>query len=268
MLKTRVITGACLTVAVLAALYGSVYYPVIIHALAALLAFGAAWEVFGVCGSGHKNAWFYICAAAAIVIPFLSVPWVLCGLAALTGYVWLWIESRDLLEFFVPQALAPILMSLLASVMFSAFPLLCAKEHGVALLLLAFVVCVLTDTMAYFIGSKWGKHRLAPKTSPKKSIEGAVGGTVIAMALGTAYCYAAASILHTPLNLGRAISYTLLASAAGQLGDLSLSVMKRIAGVKDYGNTFPGHGGVLDRFDSMLFCAPVTLVFVTLLPIF
>ena len=267
MLKTRVLTGAVLTVVVLAALYFS-RYPYVMSVCAALLAFGAAWEVFGVCGAGRKSPWFVVCAVIAVLLPFVPISCFLPAAASVLGFAWLGCESRDFEGFLLPRGVVPILFSVLASLMLCAFPLLCGMNNGVYLLLLAFVACTATDTMAYFIGSRFGKHRLAPRVSPKKSVEGAVGGTMIALLLSLLYCYGAALLLHTEVNLGRAAVYTLLGSVAGQCGDLSLSVIKRIAGVKDYGRLFPGHGGVLDRFDSMLFCAPLTLLYVTLFPIF
>ena len=107
------------------------------------------------------------------------------------------------------------------------------------------------DTCAYCVGRLIGKHKMAPVLSPKKSIEGAVGGFIGAALLGLLY----ATILKQPQ-----IPYTIICAAGAlisMVGDLAASAVKRDKGIKDYGFLIPGHGGILDRFDSMIFTAPV-----------
>jgi phosphatidate cytidylyltransferase len=110
-----------------------------------------------------------------------------------------------------------------------------------------------TDTGAYFIGRAIGRHRLAPRVSPGKTIEGAVGGLIAAALASVA--------LNAALSLGQQTAAMLALGAAvgvaGQLGDLAESLLKRSLGVKDMGRLFPGHGGVLDRMDSILFATPL-----------
>ncbi|MGI5824889.1 MAG: phosphatidate cytidylyltransferase [Bacillota bacterium] len=120
------------------------------------------------------------------------------------------------------------------------------------LVLMTFIIPWLTDTGAYFVGSAIGKHKMAPDISPNKSWEGAVGGLIIGVLAVLLYN---ALILHYPMWLILVIG--VVCSFAGQLGDLMESWLKRWVGVKDSGNTIPGHGGILDRFDSMLLVAPV-----------
>ena len=115
-----------------------------------------------------------------------------------------------------------------------------------------------SDTCAYFTGVLFGKHKITPRLSPKKSVEGCIGGVVGAGLLGLVY----GVVLH---NLGRLPegdlwAYPLLGicgSVVGQIGDLAASAIKRNFGIKDYGNIIPGHGGVMDRFDSVIFTAPL-----------
>lgn len=109
-----------------------------------------------------------------------------------------------------------------------------------------------TDIMAYFSGMALGKHKLCPNLSPKKSKEGAVGGVIGAVV----FCLIFGAIfLRDELLLCAGIGF--FGSIVAQLGDLSASAFKRQMGIKDYGNLIPGHGGILDRFDSVLFVAPV-----------
>lgn len=138
-------------------------------------------------------------------------------------------------------------------------------EAGSHFLLYAFLVAWASDTGAYFIGLAWGKRRLAPAISPKKSVEGAVGG--LAAAVGAAYLGRAWFVrdeFGAPyLGAGETLVLALLAGVAAQLGDLVESLLKRDARIKDTSDAIPGHGGVLDRFDSLLFCGPVMYYFLT-----
>jgi len=149
---------------------------------------------------------------------------------------------------------------------FSSLIRILLMGEGRALVLLPFVTAYVCDTCAFFVGSAFGKHRLAPKISPKKSIEGAAAGVI-----GTVLaCLLYGVILQTGLGLyvsyGALTVYGLVGSVAGILGDLSLSLIKRELGIKDYGTVFPGHGGLLDRFDSLLFTAPVIEILLRLWP--
>ena len=109
-----------------------------------------------------------------------------------------------------------------------------------------------TDIMAYFTGMAIGRHKLCPNLSPKKSIEGAVGGVLGSMLFCGLFGYFVTEGL-----LVETILIGFVGSIAAQLGDLSASAFKRQMGIKDYGNLIPGHGGILDRFDSVLFTAPL-----------
>lgn len=117
---------------------------------------------------------------------------------------------------------------------------------------LIFVIAFSTDTFAYLVGVTLGKHKLIPDVSPKKSVEGAIGGVLGATILSTLYLYffnISITIFHIVLLI--------LGSVLAQCGDLVASRIKRDTGVKDFGKLIPGHGGVLDRFDSVLLVAPV-----------
>lgn len=121
----------------------------------------------------------------------------------------------------------------------------------------------LHDTLAYFIGSKWGLRKFAPAISPKKSVEGSVAGI-----LGTIAVFLSVSILFpdlTPLKPGQSILLAAGISVFAQLGDLLESALKRQLNVKDTGGIIPGHGGVLDRFDSLFLAAPFVYYFILLI---
>ena len=126
-----------------------------------------------------------------------------------------------------------------------------------------------SDTFALFAGMLCGKHKLAPKVSPKKTVEGAIGGLLGGVIGMTVFKLVADSMAHTltvypPIEMaagpqiswGAVFALGIIGSTISQIGDLSFSVIKREFGVKDYGNLLPGHGGILDRFDSVTFVAP------------
>jgi phosphatidate cytidylyltransferase len=113
-----------------------------------------------------------------------------------------------------------------------------------------------SDTSAYFVGRKFGKTKLAPRISPKKTLEGAAGGLAASVV-----CAVIISFFLPALRVLDAIALGILAGAAGQAGDLWVSVLKRSSGVKDAGGILPGHGGILDRADALAFTAPATWAF-------
>ena len=114
------------------------------------------------------------------------------------------------------------------------------------------------DTGAYFAGRFFGKHKLAPVLSPKKTVEGLIGGVVAAIVL-TVVLYLVL-YNHLPNNWVKCIGSVTLLTLAGVIGDITASYIKRDAGIKDYGKLMPGHGGVMDRFDSVLFIAPIVYI--------
>jgi phosphatidate cytidylyltransferase len=129
-------------------------------------------------------------------------------------------------------------------------------------ILLWLITCVeMNDVFAYIVGKTMGRKKLAPNTSPNKTIAGALGALVLTTALATTLGHFAFSGTRMD-NPGRLILAGLILSLSGQLGDLTLSSIKRDLGIKDWAATFPGHGGLLDRFNSLLFAAPAVFHFI------
>lgn len=142
-----------------------------------------------------------------------------------------------------------------------------ADGHGLFYLILVFLAAWGCDTGAYFTGYFFGKHKLAPKISPKKTVEGAVGGVIfdviVMIAAGLIFNSATDSVANI-LLIGITTPFLAL---AGMFGDLIFSYIKRDCGIKDYGKIMPGHGGVLDRFDSVLTVAPIVYLIMAHFPI-
>ncbi|MEG0546145.1 MAG: phosphatidate cytidylyltransferase [Oscillospiraceae bacterium] len=141
------------------------------------------------------------------------------------------------------------------------------KIHGLFFVLLALFCAWLADTCAYFTGKFLGKHKLSPKISPKKTIEGAIGGTLGATACSVALFAVFDNVYFTThiLTYWQIIIIALVLSTVGMCGDLTASVVKRNFGVKDFGKLFPGHGGVMDRFDSALFVLCTLVAIITIM---
>lgn len=138
--------------------------------------------------------------------------------------------------------------------------------HGLFYLLLVFIAAWCCDTGAYFTGYFFGKHKMAPEISPKKTVEGAVGGIITAIVCMVVACIVFGAVTGGTANTLLIAVLTPILSFAGMMGDLVASYIKRAAGIKDYGNIMPGHGGVLDRFDSVMMIAPIMYVLLSIFP--
>jgi phosphatidate cytidylyltransferase len=221
----------------------------------------AAYEILH-CVGLHKNLWvsipLYLVSAA---MPFcLRYPSML-SLVSLFLAVWVLLiylpstavlshgktDIRDVSAAFLLWQYA--LMGFAGLVLIHDF-----IRGGEYLYLLAFIGAWVTDTFAYFTGMLFGKHKLIPDVSPKKTVEGAIGGTVFCVLafIGYAFLYNRFWAGEGPLSVGAMAIVGLLVAVVSQLGDLCLSLLKRKYGIKDFGKIFPGHGGVMDRFDSVL----------------
>ncbi len=140
-------------------------------------------------------------------------------------------------------------------------------ESGEYFILVAFVLSMVADSGAYFVGRSLGKHKLAPVVSPKKTVEGAIGGMIVNILGMMLYTFILSECFDfTQVNYFYAAIYGVLGAVASIIGDLTLSVVKRQVGIKDYGNLFPGHGGILDRFDSTMMVAPLAEILILLIP--
>ena len=141
----------------------------------------------------------------------------------------------------------------------TAFP-----EHAIFLIVYTMISVWISDAGAYFVGTLCGKHKMCPKISPKKTWEGFIGGIVTSAVFAVILCFAYEFIdsmlnngVHTfAVNWPYLIALAMVISVLGVIGDLTASLIKRECSVKDFGNLLPGHGGILDRFDSVLVAAP------------
>ncbi|MCH5318505.1 MAG: phosphatidate cytidylyltransferase [Paramuribaculum sp.] len=194
----------------------------------------------------------------AMAVPFVA--YILYFLARLIYQIYLSSDSHPL----------TCVTASLAAQLYIGLPLACASfiylAGGEAITLTMFLMIWLNDTGAYAVGCSIGRHRLFPRISPKKSWEGFFGGVLFSVACALIVYYAFGN-WRPALSLAALCGYGLIVSIFATWGDLVESMLKRAVGVKDSGSIMPGHGGILDRIDSLIFVAPVTVVylFITLL---
>ncbi len=268
MLK-RIVTAVIALAILLPFLIFSGEVPFLIPILATLLSLVALWELFS-CVGVQRDLW--VTLPAYLLPPALNAGSVIMGnpekylilcIAAMVGYLFylflVAVLRRGNLSF--PRLCEVAVMTGYITFGFLSLPLL--RHHVVGggyLYLLVFVGAWVTDTFAYFTGRFLGKHKLAPEISPKKTVEGAIGGTLFTMGAFPLYGLIVSKLYAVTPNYLVLVLFGLIAAVVSQIGDLIASLIKREHEIKDYGRLFPGHGGVLDRFDSILALCPVLLL--------
>ena len=270
-MKARVLFGVIGFVAVLLALY--VFPPIVLEIAVALLCLFATYEVLGATRLVHNRLELLLCLLVSVslavghfsVLP-LDLQDVVQGLifVLLVGSFAVELKFHDSMNvsqvswgFFGALIVPYLMLSLVRIFQMDFLPIGDTDlQIGQFIVLLPLLAAWGADTCALFAGMFFGKHKLAPVVSPKKTVEGAVGGVVG----GAVLVLLAALLMNTFLDLDMPIWAALVlggvGAVLGEIGDLSFSIIKRQTGIKDYGHIFPGHGGVLDRFDSVLFVAP------------
>ena len=260
-MKQRIITGAVLALLMIAifALSHTFVYPVIMGLLCVI----GTWEMLG-CIKQRGNLYLAIPAMIASV----SAPILACffDYGAMLGVAMAYMSVLFVERIFFDEKVKMTEMSevflttLYVILCFTALLKLRSIDKGAEYIyILVFVAAWVTDTFAYFTGVFFGKHKLIPKISPKKTVEGAIGGIVFCVIAFVVYGLIVNAVMNVNLNLVVLSVVGFVMSVVSMIGDLIASSVKRSYGVKDYGNIFPGHGGVLDRFDSIMILAPLLL---------
>ena len=251
--------------------------PVALAVVAAFISAVACFELLRATGEGRVTRTMQaVSILSAAVVPFgawlgyITLTMGACTFVVMAVSFWCAIHAYDEQE--SPIGFYHVMLTLFAGVLIpcglSALVMLKCMENGKYLVVMAVLLAFITDGGAYFAGVFLGRHRGVTRVSPNKSLEGYIGGFltgVVAALVYGAIVQAATGLEVSFASLGLC---GLFGALATELGDLAFSLIKRQYGVKDYGHLLPGHGGMLDRFDSMIFCAPVVLFIVLLLPVF
>lgn len=264
MLKTRVTTGAGICVGtILVLLFSGV--PWVLKMVVAGLSLQAIFEMYRVTGAKEKQVFYYLSCLIAAVLCFVDIPHykIVIGILFIAAMITFAVLMANV---GLMDAIGPVLSAFMAAFIvffYKTMSNIRSLDHGLYMLGLAILVCNVCDIAAYFVGRGCGKHKIAPVISPNKTVEGSVGGIIWTVAVFTLAAFILDKTGVLSVCYGKLLVYLIFASVIAQYGDLSLSAVKRIAGVKDYGKLLPGHGGILDRFDSLLFVLPYTYLFIT-----
>ncbi len=257
-MKIRILSGVVMALLVAAVLVlGFLVNSWFISIFLALICAGAAWELLSAFGIRNQVA-----RIGACFFSFLGIllPWggninpsplgVLSVLYVLFAVCMILARHQD---FSLAGIAAFTALPLLYCYAFRCLGAVIQHKNGIFFLLLLLNFASVCDMGAYFVGSAFGRHKLCPAISPKKTVEGAMGGIVLSLAVSLILCLCFGAANRWIAWLILTIPFCII----GMMGDLFASSIKRACGIKDYGNLIPGHGGILDRVDSILLIAPV-----------
>lgn len=268
-MKKKIVSGILITI-VLVLIFRGIFTP-FFGFFFAIMAACACYEVMHAAGIANVEL-IFLAVAFSFVMPLMieygfRVPLIICVMIYIMALLMIWLSNNEELKF--EQITITIYSSVVIPFAFSTIILISdlylmykdvSREQCIYLVWFAASCAMFTDVFAYFVGTLMGKHPLAPTISPKKTIEGAVGGVVLELLFNllTLYLFRhffANIELMVPIWVFLILSVFL--SLIGICGDLIASLIKRNYGKKDFSNLIPAHGGIMDRFDSVIFVAPM-----------
>ena len=272
-MKTRTITGLIMAIILIPLLWlpDALFFVVI-----SILTLIASYEMVKLYGTSSPLKWpvYFYHGIAVLLLYGVTLMTYLNGVNPLVILLSImWILITGLVAMIFSDSLSSKLFSQMCfSIVYIALTFVAIsviKTQGLAFFIYFLMLSMLTDMFAYYVGIRFGKHKLAPKISPKKTLEGAIGGTFIAVLIATTFGY----FLDVFIIDGVMLPWTLIlvmgivVSFSAQIGDLIASKIKRDHGVKDFSNLLPGHGGILDRFDSTMFAGLLLMFFLFLVEV-
>lgn len=283
-MKTRLLTAAVGIPVALAVIIVSAYIPWIMYGMLFVLCMIGIYEALKTAGAGKAKIMYIPCFVYGAVVMF-SPFFDLSAVVLTASLIFLFVMFGILLKKHDTLRIETLCTAMILT-MFVAFPFMVTElifgsimskadgtpsySGGVILVTYCVLVAWVADGGAYFIGRAFGRHKLAPVISPKKTIEGSVGGfiTSIIISLAAAYIYAdVLGYMYEELNYVNLVIISSICIIMSMFGDIAFSAVKRQYGIKDFGNLLPGHGGILDRFDSVLFVCPTFYLLNFVLPI-
>ena len=270
MFLTRLISSVILVVLALLFILTGGYVLAAVLFFLAMAAFRELMKACKLSGKDGKPSGLEVIGYVGIVVYYLLMTFLtereylfLTLIVILVAFMFLYVFAFP--KYRAEQIMCAFFCAAYAPIMLSFIYLVRELPYGIYTVWMIFISSWICDTCAYVIGMLFGKHKLAPVLSPKKSIEGAIGGIAGSALVGALYAY---FIVESVISEQKIIGIFVLISAVGavisQVGDLAASAIKRNHEIKDYGKLIPGHGGVMDRFDSVIFTAPM-IYFLTLL---
>lgn len=261
-LSVRVETGAiiCIATCVLLLFSGVDWF---LNTVVAFLCLQAIFELYRATGAKNNRILYGISCMIAAILSYISIPYyeIVTGIlfaVAVVFFLYLMLNIKRI------QSIHPAVSALTACLIvcfYKAMSYIRSEKFGFYIFALSLLICNVDDIAAYFVGRGCGKHKLAPVISSNKTVEGSIGGVACSVAFFLLFGFILDKAGVVSVCYERLTVYLILASLIGQFGDLAMSSIKRITKIKDYGTLLPGHGGILDRFDSLLFVLPFTYLF-------
>ena len=268
---TRCISGAVLAIIAVVAMFVGGPLLAVLLLLTSMVAYRELTKALQVNSDGKGYIAAEIIGTAGILLYYLAVYFgddtlrLMCIVGVFMAEMFLYVITFP--KYQAEQIIASVFAFLYAPVMLSFIYLTRSSEYGIYMVWLILISSWVCDTCAYFVGVTIGKKRIFPVLSPKKSLEGCIGGVAGSAFVGGLYAF---FIVENAIPDQRVLWIVVFISVAGavmsMVGDLAASAIKRNHNIKDYGTLIPGHGGIMDRFDSMIVTAPM-IYFLTILMI-
>lgn len=269
MLKQRVISAILLCAVIIPLLFFS-NIPYLLNFAVGILSAYTLYEILGVTKYIETKSVMTICLAFAFIIPFMRK----FSRVSITRAIFIFTLLLFLIIIFSKGSYrlehigVVFLVSMIIPFFYSTLLYVRSLENGQYSIFLVFIGAFGTDVGAYFTGMLFGKHPLAKHISPKKTVEGALGGAATAVCFFLIFYFIIYKVFGQAMNIPLLVIAAFMTSVLSQVGDLSASIIKRTFNVKDFGQIMPGHGGLFDRFDSVLFASPFLYVFLSMFPIY
>ena len=248
--------------------------PVALGIVIALICAVASYELIQAVNAAPNRRIFIYAAVSAAAIPLgflFGYGFVVFQIALVALMTVMFTEAAVAFKTEKEISLAAVLEALFAGAvipyLLSGLVGLKVLPEGRLFVLIPIIAAFTTDGGAYFVGVFFGKRKAVPLISPKKTVEGYIGGIVVGVACVMLYGALIVALTDYRVNFITLFAAGLVGGAVTELGDLAFSLVKRQFDIKDFGSLFPGHGGMLDRFDSMIFAAPVVYIIVSLAPV-
>lgn len=268
---TRVISGIVLVIAALITILSGGYFLAAVLLVLSLIGYCELMKACGLSQEKSGGRGLMAVGCTGILLYYLLLVFTtnrtylfLAILMILIGYMFLYVLTFP--RYRSEQIMSAMFHVIYAPVMLSCIYLVRSLPYGKYSVWMIFISSWICDTCAYLVGVFFGRHKLAPKLSPKKSIEGAIGGVAGSAIVGALYGY---FVVEQAITEQQITWIFVVISGVGavisQIGDLAASAIKRNHEIKDYGKLIPGHGGVMDRFDSVIFTAPMIYLLVLVL---
>lgn len=266
MLKVRLMTAAFLCAATVIALVFS-HIPYVTNIIVMVISAASIYELYRAAGALGNRRMLMCSWGLNLLMCMLPMAWYTEVVAAVfVGMILLCIKyMKGVAKYSFSGAYQALFASSIISLFMRSIVDLRELDGGLGYVVFAVLVCVITDSAAYLVGRRYGKRKLAVMISPNKTVEGGLAGVVSVVVIMTVFAAIAEQRWNMRVPFEVYIVYLAIASVVAQFGDLAFSTIKRMAGIKDYGDFLPGHGGILDRIDSVVFVMPFTLIYVYLI---